>query len=859
MNKRSVVMSHGVFVVLVGLFVLAQGTNGDSFLISQPAPTSKLIWSIIPDPANPTANNAGYITDMAIEKGGTPWIMDSKGVSYWDGKEFRHPSGEKLVSGTYADRLLGGGDRDLYALQRGNDMRSGKVYRLSDGEAIYITDYYRENDQVYPAFYVSKSGKLYNWGYKFLAVYSDGKWKRMETTLGGAIIFDTGDVVYFYMNGILCSADRNDNLTQRDVDIPFKVDPNRYLGDRGAMWGKASAIILNYSSSSLCTFDLKSGRVIPVPPQVKQKFVDKEFYDVFPALDGSVWILIYDHTVYNYCFYQLKRNGEISGIRETENLAWDNGRIAQYPKTVLSASDGSIWFAQTRSGLARWKDGKMTNLSWKEGLPMPDIKWMFEGRDGKIWAATDQEVYSVNPQSVSEVESPEWSRWQEVITSHCAPVVDSEGGIWCFLEDHPEEISKWNGTTWTHVRAPVAQGKHFSGTGPGIADDLGHVLFGVQIPDSVTWDVSLDGVTEYPNVKQALAAAVERGAKSFDTGYYDVGCAVSSDGHVLFGDRHMDGGLHMYDSKGWARLFDIPYLSHIVQSDLNGPLISHSDQTYDYYDRGQFRKLEMASSPKLMLGPTGLQPYEEGMLKNKSDRYIPVEYDGHGKVRIVKYTGQAGTRKELGDEIVISQFGPIMSTKSPMGGLWTCPEYTNGPYRIVGSSVIKCDFAGTPLQGLEARCLSIFDDSAGNTWIDAGNYGGYRHLFMRKAVPQILTVGEIPATCGQTLNIKLAEQSGVPNDSRLFWKVGDGQWQGGDAGNGRVLFTSSGEQRVSVMAVDKMGSQVAKNLTFTVDVSFEITPVLKKGTDVLAPKSKILPSKERTIESLPEAIRQLFK
>jgi hypothetical protein len=845
--------------MLVGLFVLAHGTNSDSSVLSQTPHTSNLIWRVIPDPTNPTANNAGYITDMAIEKGGTPWIMDSNGVSYWDGKEFRHPSGDKLVSGTYGDKLLGGGDRDLYALQRGNDMRSGKVYRLSDGAATYITDYYRENDQVYPGFYVSKSGKLYNWGYKFLAVYSDGKWKRMETTLGGALIFDTGDVVYFYMNGILCSADKNDNLTQCDVEIPFKVDPNRYLGDHGAIWGRGTALIFNSGSFNLCTFDLKSGKVIPIPVHVKQQLENKEFCDVFPAIDGSVWILIYDRTVYKYRYYQLKRNGEIYNITETENLALESNRTGQHPKSVVSASDGSIWLAQTMGGIARWKGGQMTSLGWKEGMPLAGISWMFEGRDGKIWAATNQEICLIDPKTDVKVTSPEWSRWQEVLTSHCAPVVDSESGIWCFLKDHPEEISKWNGTTWTHVRAPVAQGKHFSGSGPGIADDLGHVLFGVQIPDSVTWDVSLDGVTEYPNVKQAIAAAVERGAKSLDTGYYDVGCAVSSDGHVLFGDRHMDGGLHMYDGKGWARLFDIPYLSHIVQSDLNGPLISHSDQTYDYYNRGQFRKLEMASSPKLMMGPTGLQPYEEGMLKNKSDRYIPVGYDGHGKVRIVKCTGQAASRNELGDEIVISQFGPIMTMKSPMGGLWTCPEHTNGPYRIVGSSVIKCDFTGTPLQGLEARCLSIFDDSAGNTLIDAGYYGGYRHLFMRKAIPQILTVGEIPATCGQTLNIKLAEQSCVPNDSRLFWKVGEGNWQGGDAGKGRVLFTSNGKQRVSVMAVDKMGSQVAKSLTFTVDVSFEITPVLKKQTNVLAQKSKILPSKERTIESLPEAIRQLFK
>jgi len=792
---------------------------------------------------------------MAIEKGGTPWIMDSNGVSYWDGREFRHPSGEKLVSGTYGDKLIGGSDRDLYALQRGADSRSGKVYKLSDGATTYITDYYRENDQFYPGFYVSKSGKLYNWGDKFLAVYSDGKWKRIETTLGGALVFDTGDIVYFYMNGILCSADKNDNLTQRDVEIPFKVDPNRSLGDRSAMLGQNAAVLINQCSPNLCILDFKSGKVIPTPPKVKEQLNDATLWDIFSASDGSVWILINNSSNYKYRFFRVDVKGGISEIKATEDLAWDNNRMAQYPDTMLNSSDGSIWFAQTAGGLARWKNGKLSNIGWKEGIPVPDIRWVLEGRDGKIWAATIQEVYSLDPQSNAEVESPEWSRWQEVLTTSCAPVVDSESGIWCFLKDHPEEISRWNGTTWTHVHAPVAPGKHFFGSGPGIADDLGHVLFGVGIPDSVTWDVSLDGATEYPNIKQAIAAAMERGAKSFNTGYYEVGCAASSDGHVLFGDRHMDGGVHMYDGKGWARLFDISYLSHIIQSDANGPLIGHYDQTYDYYVRGQFRKLEITSPVKLMMGPSGLQPCEERMLKSKPDLYIPVGYDEHGKLRIVKCTEQAGSWKELGDEIVTSQYGPIMTTKSPLGGLWTCPEYTNGPYRIVGGSVIKCDFAGTPLQGLEARCQSIFDDSAGNTWIDAGYYAGYRHLFVRKAIPQILTVGEIPATCGYTLNIKLAQQSGVPDDARLFWKVEDGQWQGGDSGKGRVVFTSDGEQRVSVMAVDKMGSQVAKSLTFSVNVA------LKEPTDNFGQKSKMNPNVTRTLGSkkLQDTDRQLFR
>ena len=57
------------------------------------------------------------------------------------------------------------------------------LYKLSDGEALYVTDCYREVTHEHPGLYVSRSGQLFNWGSRFLATYDGSEWKRIEALL----------------------------------------------------------------------------------------------------------------------------------------------------------------------------------------------------------------------------------------------------------------------------------------------------------------------------------------------------------------------------------------------------------------------------------------------------------------------------------------------------------------------------------------------------------------------------------------------------------------------------------------------------------------------------------------------------
>ena len=84
--------------------------------------------------------------------------------------------------------------------------------------------------------------------------------------------------------------------------------------------------------------------------------------------------------------------------------------------------------------------------------------WLFEDREGRVYAASVRNVYLYRP-GVAPGELPSWvERWKEHLLAACHPVRDSEGNIWMFLEDHPGQVSRWDGQHWTHMEFPYPSG-----------------------------------------------------------------------------------------------------------------------------------------------------------------------------------------------------------------------------------------------------------------------------------------------------------------------------------------------------------------------------------------------------------------
>jgi len=55
----------------------------------------------------------GQISAMAVEPGGTLWVMTDGSLYYRTGQQFREPLNDKLTSGQYLTSLYGGPDRGL--------------------------------------------------------------------------------------------------------------------------------------------------------------------------------------------------------------------------------------------------------------------------------------------------------------------------------------------------------------------------------------------------------------------------------------------------------------------------------------------------------------------------------------------------------------------------------------------------------------------------------------------------------------------------------------------------------------------------------------------------------------------------
>jgi hypothetical protein len=257
-----------------------------------------------------------HIQSMVMEPGGTIWIMTDAGLYYWDGRGFRPPVSGGLTSGQGSISLFGGSDRGVYATQAGQREHQGKLYALSDGGVKYVADLYYEVLHERPGLYVSKSGKIYSWGNRFLAVYSGEEWKRIEAKLDleNTFVFDTGEAVYFYFDQRLYSADSDDNLSEHDIPSPMKGTPGQ-RATNGALWGNGRMVILRPGQKGIHAYDLKTCESVPTD-SINAVLGERAMCDLFRAPDGSVWVLTYDVALggFNYTFYRVLPQGEVAPV-----------------------------------------------------------------------------------------------------------------------------------------------------------------------------------------------------------------------------------------------------------------------------------------------------------------------------------------------------------------------------------------------------------------------------------------------------------------------------------------------------------------------------------------------------------------
>ena len=162
----------------------------------------------------------------------------------------------------------------------------------------------------------------------------------------------------------------------------------------------------------------------------------------------------------------------------------------------LCASDGSVWFALATGGVARYRDGRAEIMRASSGI-RGLANSLVEGREGEVFAATDQGLFVYDPKRPPVPLPPSTDRWDEFqLTLFSRPIRDSEGNVWVMLADRPGEISRWDGHAWRHQPVPLDTSKNYG----AMASNQGHLLLGEH--EMVGTNVGPAGLTKYANFKR---------------------------------------------------------------------------------------------------------------------------------------------------------------------------------------------------------------------------------------------------------------------------------------------------------------------------------------------------------------------
>jgi hypothetical protein len=762
---------------------------------------------------------------IGIEPEGTLWVPAKNVARYWDGEKLVELDDLKLTPGHYVHGLHGGVDRKLYASRSNKQNNNNQLYELVDGQAIYVTDFYHDKSYDYPALYVSKSGLLFNWGTRFLAVYIQNQWKQIEAYLHPryALTFDAGEKVHFYYNRNLYSVDKNGNFDKRQISAPIESIPGRKR-IHGAIWGKDKMLIFDYGSKQVYVYLLDSGESVNTEP-IHSYLANRPVYDVFPTNNGDVWLLISDPELRSYVFLRITPEGDITTVKETARLGWDNTQFWQFPHSVLSASDGSIWLSSRRDGIARYKNGRMQVFGWRQGVNFGRCRYLLEDSQGQIYISSDNGVHVFRQGQPAQL--PAWvHEWQEYRLTLSRPVRDCEGNIWMFLEDHPGQISRWDGHRWNHMKVPFDTSTSLW----SITDDKGHILL-LQYR-SVRWsDISPNEVNQYENFKDMLVAAVARGAKQFNTDDLSI---VVKGGKIWVG-HHNTSQVSYFDGDRWDDVLVSPIdIDYLYESPKYGIMIKTDDGEYYTFDRRQTTQVEIQKQApsRWLMGPKSLQPFEQEILDAHPDKYIPVERAEDGKLYMLVRRESDNTNTSL--DSGYRRADPInryITRVKPglWGGHWS-DHLGGGICRFFGGRALGCDFHNTPVSHIETS--QVLEDRAHNLWIDTSWYSGATHVFMKRLSDFKLTTEHVPTETKRsvTINTEAHLADRPQSNTKLFWRFKEGPWRGGERTNSATIyFLADGLHQIVMVAMEPIGS-ITPEISFAINATVPLPDTILTET-----------------------------
>lgn len=99
--------------------------------------------------------------------------------------------------------------------------------------------------------------------------------------------------------------------------------------------------------------------------------INAAVYDIHEAADGAMWFAT-SSGLFRY------QDGQVTNLTVADNLISDNVKV------ILEAADGALWFG-TYGGISRLKDGKFQSFTTSDGLASNQVRALYEDADGTFW------------------------------------------------------------------------------------------------------------------------------------------------------------------------------------------------------------------------------------------------------------------------------------------------------------------------------------------------------------------------------------------------------------------------------------------------------------------------------------------
>jgi len=754
-----------------------------------------------------------------IDAKGTPWVMARGNVYWWDGERWvQAKDGDgPYRSAYYLAGFHGGSDRGAYMSQQGPEEHQGFLFRLEAGRATKVADFYYDTSGARPGLYVSKSGDLFNFGARFVAVLQEGKWNakevRMDKHFFNVSIADfgpEGPVVFVARQRGLATV-WNGEAFRTQIALP-DLQGNKSNPIGACRWGKDRVLSWRYASSGLAAVELAGDglKAADVGEILEWVGADSTVYDGWAAPDGSVWLLFRRRDEPGRNLGHILADGacEELGVPATSKLGWDNQRFARYPDSALLARDGTLWLGTPQSGpgIASVRDGKVEIHDWRTGLKATSVNWLCESPDHTLFAAgrLTHKVYHWDPEAAPDRSLTQ--EWEEIVdVSPHGPLADFSGCLWMIRQDQAGKVSKWDGESWHHLDVPFEPRR----ASRLAVDDSDHLIVAMRSYPEGTYVVGAEGTQHYKDIREALVARVQAGARRFRSDAL-VGPIVTGSDQIWFAySRGSDYVEALLDGR-WEHmaLKDVRAMGLDEKKDV---VLVTGDALWTYRtgqfvrtaeaDENVMRRFRVVGDPYVHGGlpfipglPASVRAQHVVLARMRNNLYWPLTWEEAAKLPADRPAEMKHKVEKQGI------YDPHSAFTAPGGGFWI---RNNNSYisRWFEGRLVRLDAKDTPIGNRIWHNVGVLP--SGCLWIVTDPYTGGRHVFVRKGKAnngqQAPRVKKCEVKNGRRLRIAWDLPS--ENAATYLWKTSlDEHWRPLDSDSTHYLVTTPGEHQLRIEA-----------------------------------------------------------